>query len=192
MSKIEIRKVESKKDLNRFIEFNYQLYKDNPYAVPDLAFDLRNTFDPKRNPGCEFSEMQLFLAYKDGEIAGRVVAIINHKANKTWNTKNVRFGWIDFIEDIEVCRALIQTVEQWGKERGMDHIQGPMGIKDTDKEGMLTFGFDQLGTMNTLYNYPYYPSLSNNSDLRKMLNGSNCVCPFLRKYPRNIRRLVKS
>lgn len=183
MSKIEIRKVESKKDLNRFIEFNYQLYKDNPYAVPDLAFDLRNTFDPKRNPGCEFSEMQLFLAYKDGEIAGRVVAIINHKANKTWNTKNVRFGWIDFIEDIEVCRALIQTVEQWGKERGMDHIQGPMGIKDTDKEGMLTFGFDQLGTMNTLYNYPYYPQFIEQLGFKKDVEWVEMRMPVPEKVP---------
>lgn len=157
MGNIEIRKVETKKDLNRFIEFNYELYKGNPYAVPDLAFDLRNVFNPKKNPGCEFSDMQLFLAYKDGKVAGRVVAIINHKANKTWNVKNVRFGWIDFIEDIEVCRALINAVEQWGKERGMDHIQGPMGIKDTDKEGMLIEGFDKLSTMNTFYNYPYYP-----------------------------------
>ena len=175
MSKIEIRKVESKKDLNRFIEFNYQLYKDNPYAVPDLAFDLRNTFDPKRNPGCEFSEMQLFLAYKDGEIAGRVVAIINHKANKTWNTKNVRFGWIDFIEDIEVCRALIQTVEQWGKERGMDHIQGPMGIKDTDKEGMLT--------MNTLYNYPYYPQFIEQLGFKKDVEWVEMRMPVPEKVP---------
>ena len=157
MAKIEIRQVETKKDLDRFIKFNYDLYKGNQYAVPDLAFDLKNTFNPKKNPGCEFSDMQLFLAYKDGEVAGRVVAIINHKANKTWNVKNVRFGWIDFVEDIEVCDALLKAVEQWGKERGMTHIQGPMGIKDTDKEGMLTEGFDQLGTMSTFYNYPYYP-----------------------------------
>ena len=157
MAQIEIRRVESSKDLDRFIEFNYQLYKDNPYAVPDLAFDLKNTFNPKKNPGCEFSDMQLFLAYKDGQVAGRVVAIINHKANKAWNNKNVRFGWIDFIEDINVCRALLEAVEQWGKERGMTRIHGPLGIKDADKEGMLTYGFDQLSTMSTFYNYPYYP-----------------------------------
>lgn len=157
MSKIEIRPVQSRKDLNTFINFNYWLYKGHPYAVPDLAFDLRDTFNHKKNPGLEFSEMQLFLAYKDGKVSGRVVAIINKRANSTWNVKNVRFGWIDFVEDIDVAKALLDTVEQWGKERGMTHCQGPMGITDMDKEGMLTEGFDRLGTMSTLYNYPYYP-----------------------------------
>ena len=154
---IEIKPVNSRKELDQFINFNYWLYKGHPYAVPDLAFDLRDTFNKKKNPGLEFSEMQLFLALKDGKVAGRVVAIINHRSNKTWNVKNVRFGWIDFIEDIDVAKALLDTVEQWGKERGMTHCQGPMGITDMDKEGMLTEGFDRLGTMATLYNYPYYP-----------------------------------
>lgn len=154
---IEIKAIHSRKDLNTFIDFNYWLYKGHPYAVPDLAFDLRDTFNQKKNPGLEFSEMQLFLAYKDGKVAGRVVAIINHRANKTWNVKNVRFGWIDFIEDIDVCQALLGAVEEWGRQRGMTHCQGPMGITDMDKEGMLVEGFDKLGTMATLYNYPYYP-----------------------------------
>ncbi len=154
---IEIHPVQSPKDLTAFINFNYWLYKNHPYAVPDLDFSLRDTFNPKKNPGLEFSEMQLFLAYKDGKVAGRVVAIINKRANSTWNVKNVRFGWIDFIEDIDVAKALLDTVEQWGRERGMTHCQGPMGITDMDKEGMLTEGFDRLGTMSTLYNYPYYP-----------------------------------
>lgn len=87
---------------------------------------------------------------------GRVAAIINHKANRTWNKKDVRFGWIDFIDDAEVSEALMRTVEQWGKERGMTHIQGPLGFTDFDAEGMLIEGFDQLSTMSTTYNYPYY------------------------------------
>lgn len=154
---IEIKPVKTDKDLNEFIEFNYRLYRNHPCAVPDLAMDLKDTFNKDKNPGMEFSEMELFLAYKDGIVAGRVVAIINRRANETWNVKKVRFGWIDFIDDMEVSKALLDTVEKWGKERGMTECQGPMGITDLDKEGMLTFGFDRIGTMNTLYNYPYYP-----------------------------------
>ena len=154
---IQIKKVETKEELKKFIRFNYEMYKDNPYSVPDLYEDMLNTFDRKKNGAFEFCEADYFLAYKDGKLVGRVAAIINHKANKTWNTQNVRFGWIDFIDDLEVSDALIRTVEQWGKERGMTHIQGPLGFTDMDAEGMLVEGFDQLGTMATIYNYPYYP-----------------------------------
>ena len=154
---ITIRKVSSKRDLKRFIRFNYELYKGNPYSVPDLYDDMLNTFNPKKNAAFEFCEADYFLAYRDGRLVGRVAAIINHKANRTWNKKEVRFGWIDFVDDTEVSEALIRTVEQWGKERGMTHIQGPLGFTDMDAEGMLVEGFDQLGTMATIYNYPYYP-----------------------------------
>ena len=154
---IEIKKVETKGELKKFIRFNYEMYKDNPYSVPDLYEDMLNTFNKEKNGAFEFCEADYFLAYKDGKLVGRVAAIINHKANQTWNTKNVRFGWIDFVDDVEVSKALIQTVEQWGKERGMTHIQGPLGFTDMDAEGMLIEGFDQLGTMATIYNFPYYP-----------------------------------
>lgn len=145
------------KELKRFIRFNYRLYKGNPYSVPDLYDDMLNTFNKKKNAAFEFCEAEYFLAYQDNKIVGRVAAIINHKANKTWDKKNVRFGWIDFIDNPEVSDALIHTVEEWGKERGMTHIQGPLGFTDFDAEGMLIEGFDQLSTMATIYNYPYYP-----------------------------------
>ena len=154
---ISIKKVEGRKDLRAFIRFNYHLYKGNPYAVPDFLEDMLETFDRKKNAAFEFCEADLFLAMRDGEIVGRVAAIINHKANKKWQTRNVRFGWIDFIDDEEVSKALITTVEQWGRERGMTKIVGPLGFTDMDPEGMLTEGFDQLSTMSTTYNYPYYP-----------------------------------
>ena len=156
---ISIKKVEGKRELRAFIRFNYHLYKGNPYAVPDFLEDMLDTFDRKKNAAFEFCESDLFLAYRDGEIVGRVAAIINHKANKTWNTKNVRFGWIDFINDLEVVKALLDTVEQWGRERGMNKIVGPLGFTDMDPEGMLIDGFDQLSTMSSIYNYPYYPEL---------------------------------
>jgi GNAT superfamily N-acetyltransferase len=154
---VEIKKVTTKSELKRFIRFNYEFYKDNPYSVPDLYDDMLNTFSPKKNAAFEFCEADYFLALRDGKIVGRVAAIINRRANETWNRKTVRFGWIDFIDDMEVSAALIDTVKQWGKERGMTEIEGPLGFTDMDAEGMLVEGFDQLSTMATIYNYPYYP-----------------------------------
>ena len=154
---VEIKKVSSRSELKKFIRFNYEFYKDNPYAVPELCEDVLNTFSEKKNPAYEFCESECFLAWRDGKIVGRVAAIINRRANETWNKKVVRFGWIDFIDDIEVSRALIDTVKAWGKERGMTEIEGPLGFTDMDPEGMLIEGYDQLSTMATIYNYPYYP-----------------------------------
>lgn len=154
---VTIKKVTTKQELKRFIRFNYELYKGNPYSVPDLYDDMLNTFNRRKNAAFEFCEADYFLAYKDGRPVGRVAAIINNRANETWGKKEVRFGWIDFTDDTEVSEALIHAVEQWGKERGMTHITGPLGFTDMDAEGMLVEGFDQLGTMATIYNYPYYP-----------------------------------
>lgn len=154
---VEIKKVTSHKDLKRFIRFNYEFYKDNPYSVPDLYDDMLNTFSPDKNAAFEFCEADYFLACRDGKIVGRVAAIINRRANEQWHKQSVRFGWIDFIDDEEVSRALIDTVKAWGRERGMTEIEGPLGFTDMDAEGMLVEGFDQLSTMATIYNYPYYP-----------------------------------
>lgn len=157
MAKITIREVETKKELKKFIRFNYELYKDNPYSVPDLYEDMLNTFSDK-NAAMEFCKAKYFLAYNEkGEIVGRVAGIINEKANKKWDRKTVRFGWIDFIDDIEVSKALLDKVEQWGRENGMTEMQGPLGFTDMDAEGMLIEGFEELSTMATIYNYPYYP-----------------------------------
>ncbi|MEG1562355.1 MAG: N-acetyltransferase [Bacteroides sp.] len=154
---ITIKKVSTKRELKTFIRFNYYMYKGNPYSVPDLYDDMLNTFNKKKNAAFEFCEADFFLAYKDGKLVGRVAAIINNRANQTWSKKNVRFGWIDFIDDLEVTKALMDTVEAWGKARGMEQIQGPLGFTDFDAEGMLIEGFDQLSTMATIYNHPYYP-----------------------------------
>ncbi len=154
---VEIRSVSSKRDLKKFIRFNYELYKDNAYSVPDLYEDMLDTFSKEKNPAFEFCEAEYFLAYKDEKLVGRVAAIINNRANETWNTRNVRFGWIDFVDDREVSEALLNAVAQWGKQRGMTDIVGPLGFTDIDAEGMLIEGFDQLSTMATIYNYPYYP-----------------------------------
>lgn len=157
MSTIEIRKVTDKKGLRAFINFHYDLYKGNPYDAPTLFSDDWNTLNKNRNAAFEFCDAEYFLAYKEGKIAGRVAAIINHRANVKWERKSVRFGWIDFIDDREVSAALLRAVEDYGRANGMTEIVGPLGFTDMDPEGMLTWGFDQLGTMATIYNYPYYP-----------------------------------
>ena len=157
MSSVQIKRVETKKDLKDFIEFHYDLYEGNPYDVPNLYSDELKTLSKDRNAAFDFCEAEYYLALKDGRVAGRVAAIINHKANEKWKKKDVRFGWIDFIDDMEVSRALFQAVEDYGRQKGMEAAVGPLGFTDMDPEGMLTWGFDRLGTMATSYNYAYYP-----------------------------------
>lgn len=157
MKEIQIIRATSKKERKLFAEYGNRLYAQCPYAVPELAFDILDTFDAKKNAAYEFCEAQLFLAVRGSEIVGRVAAIINHRANETWDVKNVRFGYLDFIDDASVADALLHAVEEWGRERGMTSCQGPMGFTDFDKEGMLIEGFDRLGSITTYYNHPYYP-----------------------------------
>ena len=153
---VVIKKVETRKELRRFVRFPEKLYRDNPYYVPPLEFDQINPLDQKKGAAQEFCDSELYLAYKNGELVGRVAAIVNHKANKQWNHKEVRFGWIDFVDDREVSKALIDKVEEFGRKHGMDSIVGPLGFTDFDPEGMLVEGFDRLSTMALIYNHPYY------------------------------------
>ena len=157
MSTVTISQVSTAKEMRAFVRFNYELYKDCPQAVPDMLEDTLETLDARRNPAFRFSQAAFFLARREGRVVGRVAAIINTRANERWGRQEVRFGWIDFIDDLEVSRALLDAVEQWGRERGMEHMVGPLGFTDMDPEGMLTDGYDQLSTMCTIYNYPYYP-----------------------------------
>lgn len=159
MTSITIKKVETKEDLKAFIEFHYDLYEGNEYDVPNLYSDEVNTLSKEKNAAFDFCVANYYLAIRDNKVVGRVAAIINNKANEKWNQKRVRFGWIDFIEDKEVLEALLKAVEDFGKAHGMNEIVGPLGFTDMDPEGMLTWGFDQLGTMPTIYNYDYYPRL---------------------------------
>ena len=159
MTSITIKKVETKEDLKAFIEFHYDLYEGNEYDVPNLYSDEVNTLSKEKNAAFDFCVADYYLAIRDNKVVGRVAAIINNKANEKWNQKRVRFGWIDFIEDKEVLEALLKAVEDFGKAHGMNEIVGPLGFTDMDPEGMLTWGFDQLGTMPTIYNYDYYPRL---------------------------------
>ena len=192
MATIEIRKVETKKDLARFIDVHYDLYKGNEYDAPNLFFDEMNTLNKDRNAAFEFCEADYFIAYKDGKAVGRVAAIINRKANERWDRKDVRFGWIDFIDDMEVSGALLKTVEDWGRERGMNQIVGPLGFTDMDPEGMLTHGFDQLGTMTTPYNYPYYPEhMEKLGGWEKDNDYVECKLPVPKEVPAKYAKIAK-
>ncbi len=155
---VEIRKVAPvKSELRKFVEFGIDFYKGNPCFVPPLVSDNVNTLLPSANPAFDFCEAQSFMAWRDGQPVGRITGIINNNVNDRTGTKTLRFGFVEFIDDAEVCDALMDAVEQWGRERGMTEIVGPMGFTDMDHEGMLTYGFDEIGTMATIYNYPYYP-----------------------------------
>lgn len=152
---LTIKIVENKKELKQFVRFAYELYKDCPYWVPPLEMEEMNTLRKDKNPAFEHCEAEYWLAYRDGKIVGRVAGIINHLANDIWGNK-VRFGWIDFIDDLEVAKLLITTVAEWGKSKGMLEIQGPLGFNDMDKEGLLVYGFDKIPTIANIYNYEYY------------------------------------
>lgn len=157
MSSIEIKRVTDKRGLEKFIQFRYDLYKGNKYDAPNLYSDEVQTLSRDKNPAFEFCEAEYFIAWRDGKVVGRVAGIINKRYNEQWERKAVRFGWIDFIDDTEVSTSLLKAVEDWGREKGMTEIIGPLGFTDMDPEGMLTMGFEELGTMATLYNYEYYP-----------------------------------
>lgn len=151
-----IKEVKTACQLRKFILFPEKLYRNNPYYVPPLVFDQKDTLDQKKGAAQEFCDSKLYLAYKDGKLVGRVAAIVNHLANKQWSHNEVRFGWYDFIDDKEVSKALMDKVEEFGRQYNMDSIVGPLGFTDFDPEGLLIEGFDRLNTMPLIYNDPYY------------------------------------
>ena len=164
---IEIKEATSISGLKTFIRFPFRLYAKNPYWVPALQSDELNTFRKDKNPAFEFCDAKYWLAYKDGQLAGRVAGIINQRHIEKWEQPYARFGWIDFIDDPEVCSALLKTVEAWARSQGLKAVHGPLGFTDLDREGMLVEGFNELGTMATSYNHPYYPAAYAGSRLRK-------------------------
>ncbi len=154
---VKIEEVKSRRQLAAFIHYPEKLYKGNPYWVPALVGDEYDTFNPKKNAAYDFCEAACWVARDENDqIVGRVAGIINYKSNEIHHSKTVRFGWLDFIDELDVLKALISTVETWGKARGMDTIIGPFGFTDMDKEGLLVEGFDKICPFTTLYNYPYY------------------------------------
>ena len=153
---VTIKEVSTKKELVKWVRFPNELYKDSENFVPFLENDEIDTFTIEKNPSYEFCETKLFLAYKGDKIVGRIAGLINHAYNKKWEKNAIRYTRFDFIDDFEVSEKLFNKVVEWGKERGYDEIMGPMGFNDTDHQGMLVEGFDQLNMSVTFYNFPYY------------------------------------
>jgi len=154
---IKVVKITRRMEMKDFLRLPEKIYRNIPQYVPDFESDVRGAFSVKTNPGLEFSDIQPFVAYRGKEPVGRIVGIVNRKANKKWQIKNVRFSMIEFIDDHNVSRALIEAVEEWGRGFGMQKIHGPLGMTDFDKEGMLVEDFDLTGSMTAIYNPPYYP-----------------------------------
>lgn len=156
MAEIEIREVKTEQELMAFIKFPMRLYKGNPYFVPPLIQDEKEVWDAQQNPALNYSEAKQFLAYKNNEVVGRIAVMINHKEAKELGISKVRFGWLDFIDDKQVSKALIDKAVNFAKEKNINKIEGPMGFTNLDKAGLLTMGFDKLATMIGIYNHPYY------------------------------------
>jgi len=157
MSDIKVKQVLNSSDLELFIKFPMELYKGNPYYVPPLINEEKSIWMKEENPALQYSEAAQFLAYKGENIVGRIAVMINHKEEKELGIRKVRFGWLDFINDIEVSKTLINTAIEYAKSKGISKIEGPMGFTNLDKAGMLTKGFDKLATMIGIYNFDYYP-----------------------------------
>lgn len=153
---LRLKEVHTKRDLSQFINFPLKLYRNNPYYVPGMASDERNTLDRAKNPAFKYCEARYWLAYKDGRPVGRIAGIFNPRHNEKWNAPYIRFGWMDFEDDPEVSAALLSAVEAWGREKGLKAAHGPLGFSDLDREALLIEGFDEVATLATLYNYPYY------------------------------------
>jgi ribosomal protein S18 acetylase RimI-like enzyme len=154
---IQIKEVQTRRDLRAFIRFPLTLYRDNPYYVPALFPDELNTLRRDRNPAFDFCEARYWLAYRGNEIVGRIAGIYNPRHVARWDQRYLRFGWIDFVDDPAVPAALLGAVEGWAREKDLVAVHGPLGFTDFDREGMLIEGFDELGTLATLYNHAYYP-----------------------------------
>jgi GNAT superfamily N-acetyltransferase len=154
---VHIKEVTTDKELKAFIRFPFSIYRNNPYWVPTLFSDETNTLRRDKNPAFEYCQARYWLAYKDGRLAGRIAAILNQRYIDIWGNRYLRFGWIDFIDDPDVSAALLGAVETWAREAGMEAVHGPLGFTNMDHAGMLVDGFDELATMATIYNHPYYP-----------------------------------
>ena len=191
MKEIEIRKVNSRRELKKFVDFPFQLYKGNPYWCPSLKVDQINMLRQDKNPAFDYCEAQYWIAYKNGKPAGRIAGIINHNEVRCWNVNLVRFGWIDFIDDIEVTRMLIEIVKDWGKSKGMAGIHGPLGFTNMDAEGMLIEGFNEISSMSTIYNFPYYGNHMEKLGFRKATDWVQYEIKIPSEVPDKVDRMTR-
>jgi GNAT superfamily N-acetyltransferase len=186
---IRIKEVIDGKALKDFVDFPYELYNGNPYFVPPLRFDELATLRKEKNPSFDYCEARYWIAYEDGEIVGRIAGIINHAFIEKWGKKYLRFGWIDFAEDKKIAEALLAKVEEWARELNMEAVHGPLGFTDLDHEGMLVDGFDMVGTLATIYNYPYYPKFLEALGYKKDADWVEYLIKIPKRVPENLKRI---
>ena len=191
MNKTEIRKVNSRNDLKKFVDFPFQLYKENEFWCPPLKFDEIDTLRKDKNPAFEYCEADYWIAYRDDKPVGRIAGIINNNEIKRWQEKLVRFGWIDFIDDPEVSRLLIETVKDWGRTKGMTAIHGPLGFTDMDAEGMLIEGFEEISSLAAIYNFPYYKDHMERLGFRKAVDWVQFEIKIPAEVPEKVERMTR-
>ncbi len=191
MSEVSILEVKTPNELKQFVRFPMDLYKNNPYYVPSFIKDEINVWNPQENPALQYSEAKQFLAWKNNKLVGRIAVMINHKEEKELGIRKVRFGWIDFIDDQKVSKALIDTVINYAKEHRIDNIEGPMGFTNLDKAGMLTFGFEKIATMIGIYNHEYYPKHIENLGLVKEKEWVEFEMNFPKVLPPKVEKFSK-
>jgi hypothetical protein len=187
---LSVKEVLTKKQLRAFIDFPFRLYQKNKYYVPPLKKDIEETFNKKKNPAFEFCEARQWLAYRGDKVVGRIAGIINHAFIDKWKNNYVRFGWMDFEEDAEIAKALLEEVERWARERGMTAVHGPLGFTNFDHAGLLIEGYDQLGTMATLYNYPYYRSYMEQAGYHKDVDWVEYKIKVPREMPEQLEKIA--
>jgi ribosomal protein S18 acetylase RimI-like enzyme len=191
MNEIEIRKVDTREALKKFVDFPFQLYEGNAFWVPPLKFDEINTLRKDKNPAFEYCEAEYWIAFRDNKPVGRIAGIINHHEVERWNTRLARFGWIDFIDDQEVSRILIETVINWSKAKGMTTLQGPLGFTSMDAEGMLIEGFEELSSHSAIYNFPYYANHIQKLGFRKSTDLVQYEIRIPSEIPDKVERLTR-
>jgi len=185
-----IKEMRGTRGLRAFINFPFILYKDTPQWVPALRMDDLNTFSSDRNPAYAFSKAKFWIAYRDGKPVGRIAGIVNQRHIEKWGQPYARFGWFDFIDDQQVSSALIQTVEDWARAQGLTALHGPLGFTDLDREGMLIEGFDEMGTLATHYNFPYYQRHLESSGFNKDTDWVEYEIAIPGQPPEKIARLA--
>jgi hypothetical protein len=191
MNEILVRKVSTPRDLKKFVDFPFQLFKGNQFWVPPLKYDEINTLRKDKNPAFKYCEAEYWLAYRDNMPVGRIAGIINHKESERWNTNLVRFGWIDFIDDPAVSHILIETVKEWGMGKGMNSIHGPLGFTDMDPEGMLVEGFDQISSLSAIFNFPYYNDHMERLGFRKATDWVQLEIKVPHNIPEKVERMTR-
>lgn len=191
MSEVSILEVKTPNELKQFVKFPMDLYRNSPYYVPSFIKDELNVWNPQENPALQYSEAKQYLALKDQKVVGRIAVIINHKEEKELGIRKVRFGWIDFIDDREVSKALIDTVISYAKQHEIDKIEGPMGFTNLDKAGMLTFGFEKIATMIGIYNHEYYPQHIEDLGLTKEKEWVEFEMNFPKVLPPKVEKFSK-